>query len=92
MKKYFFFSLLIALVALCVTSCSKKKKCTCTSGGIYEIIDSNLVARVGFPVPTVVFDTVLTQECFSLNFKDTNIIYYPENGVIMNEYLTCIEK
>ena len=92
MKKLSCLFLMIALGAFCVAGCSKTKKCTCTSGGIYEIIDSALAAREGLPVQNVVFDTVLTQECYSLNYTDTTDIIYPENGVVMNEFLTCIEK
>ena len=92
MKKSFFIFFIMVLGALIITGCSKKKNCTCTSGGIYEIVDSVLLARVGFPVPNVVFDTVLTQDCYTLNYQDSAGVYYPENGVIMNAFLTCSEK
>ena len=92
MKKCVYIFGLSVLSLLAIAGCTKNKKCTCTSGGIYEIIDSTLVAREGLPVQNVVFDTVLTQECYSLNYTDTTDIIFPENGVVMNEFLTCIEK
>lgn len=92
MKKHLYLFSLVVLTLLAITGCTKNKKCTCTTGGIYEIIDSALAAREGLPVQNVVFDTVLTQECYTLNYTDTTDIIYPENGVVMNEFLTCIEK
>ena len=92
MKQSFYIFLVLFLSVFCVASCTKTKKCTCTTGGTYEIIDSDLVHTYGYPVPITTFDTVLSKDCFSLNYHDTTDIIYPENGVIMNEFLTCTEK
>ncbi len=87
-------AVLIFLLAgvLLTTSCGKTKQCTCTSGGTYEIVDSALATLMGFPVPTTIFDTTLTEECYSLNYQDTTDVYYPDYGVVMNAYLNCAEK
>lgn len=92
MKQSFFIILIVFFGVIFVTSCTKTKKCTCTTGGTYEIIDSDLVRTYGYPVPITTFDTVLTKDCFTMNYQDTTDIIYPENGVIMNAFLTCIEK
>ncbi len=92
MKKYMYIFSLAVLAFIAITSCTKTKKCACTAGGIYEVIDSTLLARNGFPVQNVVFDTLWAQECHTLNYTDTTDIFYPENGVVMNEFLICVEK
>ncbi len=92
MNRILCFFLLVSGGILITTGCDKSKKCICTSGGTYEIIDSALQATMGFPVPMVVFDSVTTKECSSLNYHDTTDIIYPAYGVVMNEFLTCLEK
>jgi len=92
MKQSFFIFLIVFFGVICIASCTKKRNCTCTTGGTYEIIDSDLVHTYGYPVQITTFDTVLTQECFTLNYHDTTDIAYPANGVIMNAFLTCTEK
>ena len=96
MKKYFsiaFLSVLCILMTFSV-SCTKKKKCACTSGGTYEVVDSVRFARMmyHYPVPITMFDTVITQECFDLNYQDTTSIHFESYGLIMHPFMTCIEK
>ena len=96
MKKYFTIAAVSILCVLmtCSVSCTKKKKCTCTSGGVYEIVDSARFRAMmyHYPVPMTVFDTVLTQECFDLNYHDTTSFHFENYGLIMHPFMTCIEK